>query len=162
MIDRIILDDQSFQDNGKFSQERFQGILASNGLTPSYYRNLLREELLINQVLGGVATSDFSTEAEIREVARITQQSVDVRYLTVPLDSAGMPLDVPSERVAAYFESNKAEFRTPESVALDYIELRIEDLYQKVSEEEVKAVYERRLVDYKDAEERHAAHIMIS
>ena len=162
MIDRIILDDQSFQDNGKFSQERFQGILASNGLTPSYYRNLLREELLINQVLGGVATSDFSTEAEIREVARITQQSVDVRYLTVPLESAGTPPDVPADRVAAYFESNKAEFRTPESVALDYIELRIEDLYQNVSEEEAKAEYERRRADYKDAEERHAAHIMIS
>ena len=162
MIDRIILDDESFQDNGTFSQERFQGILASNGLTTAYYRNLLREELLINQVLGGVATSDFSTEAEIREVARITQQSVDVRYLTVPLDTAGAPADVPAVRVAAYYEANKADFRTPETVALDYVELRIEDLYQKVSEDDVKREYDARLADYKDAEERRAAHIMIS
>jgi peptidyl-prolyl cis-trans isomerase D len=162
MIDRIILDDQSFQESGKFSQERFQGILASNGLTPTYYRNLLREELLINQVLGGFATSDFSTEAEIREVARITQQSVDVRYLTVPLETVGAAPEVPADRVSAYYDANKADFRTPETVGLDYLELRIEDLYQKVPEDEVKAEYQRRLADYKDAEERHAAHIMIS
>ena len=162
MIDRIILDDESFRENGKFSQERFQGILASNGLTPAYYRNLLREELLINQVLGGFATSDFTTEAEIREVARITQQSVDVRFMTVPLDAAGTPAEVPAGRVEEYYTSNKDDFRTPESVGLDYIELRIEDLVQPVSEASVKAEYERRLADYKNAEERHAAHIMVS
>lgn len=162
MIDGIILADESFSENGKFSQERFQGILASNGLTPAYYRNLLREELLINQVLGGFATSDFTTESELHEVARITQQSVDVRYLTVPVDAAGTPADVPADRVAAYFADNKADFRTPESVALDYLELRIEDLYQNVSEEDVTAEYQRRLADYKDAEERRAAHIMVS
>lgn len=162
MIDGIILADESFSENGKFSQERFQGILASNGLTPAYYRNLLREELLINQVLGGFATSDFTTDAELQEVARITQQSVDVRYLTVGLDPAGTPADVPADRVTAYFEENKADFRKPESVALSYLELRIEDLYQSVPEEDMAAEYQRRLADYKDAEERRAAHIMVS
>ncbi len=162
MIDRIILDDESFRDNGKFSQERFQGILASNGLSPAYYRNLLREESLINQVLGGVATSDFSTEEEIREVARITQQTVDVRFLTVPIAASTTPPEVPADRVSAYYAANKADFKTAESVGLDYIELRLEDLYQKVPEDAVKAEFELRLANYKDAEERHAAHIMIS
>ncbi len=162
LIDRIILDDQSFSENGKFSQERFQGILASNGLSPASYRSLLREEVLINQVLGGLATSDFATEDEIREVARITQQSVDVRYIKVPLDTKSPAPEVPADRVSSYFSANAADFRTPESAGFDYLELRIEDLYAAVDAGQVKAAYEARLADYKNATERHAAHIMIS
>ena len=162
LIDRIILDDESFRENGKFSQERLQGILASNGLSPSSYRSLLREEVLINQVLGGLATSDFATEEEIREVARITQQSVDVRYIKLPLDIKSPAPEVPSDRVSSYFKTNAAEFKTPESAGFDYVELRIEDLYAAVDEGQVKAAYEARLADYKNATERHAAHIMIS
>ena len=162
LIDRIILDDESFRENGTFSQERFQGILASNGLSPASYRNLLREEVLINQVLGGLATSDFATEQEIREVARITQQSVDVRYINVPVDTKSPAPEVPADRISSYFTANAAEFRTPESAGFDYLELRIEDLYAAVDEEKVKAAYDARLADYKNATERHAAHIMIS
>lgn len=162
LIDRIILEDTSFQENGQFSQERFQGILASNGMNPGYYRNLLREEILINQVLGGIGTSDFSTSSEMQELARITQQSVDVRYLTVPLAEASAANAPSAERIKAYYDANPAEFRTEETVSLDYLELRLEDLFTEVAEADVEAEYQRRLEGFKAAEERQAAHIMIS
>lgn len=162
LIDRIILEDTSFQENGQFSQERFQGILASNGMSPGYYRNLLREEILINQVLGGIGASDFSTSREMQELARITQQSIDVRYLTVPLAEASASNEPPADRVKAYYDANLAEFRTEETVALDYLELRLEDLFAEVPEADVAAEYQRRLDGFKAAEERQAAHIMIS
>ena len=137
-------------------------ILASNGMNPGYYRNLLREEILINQVLGGIGTSDFSTSSEMQELARITQQSVDVRYLTVPLAEASAANAPSADRIKAYYDANLAEFRTEETVSLDYLELRLEDLFTEVADTDVEAEYQRRLDGFKAAEERQAAHIMIS
>jgi peptidyl-prolyl cis-trans isomerase D len=162
LIDRMIVEDESFQESGAFSQARFQGILASNGMSPAYYKSMLREEVLISQVLGGLAASEFVTPAEVREVARLTQQTLDIRYLTVPVVADGPAPEVPAARIERYFADNPEEFRTEEMVTVDYIELRAEDLYSPVSEQELRAEYERRIASFEAATERHAAHIMLS
>lgn len=162
MLNQIILENTSFQDDGKFSQARFQGILASNGMSPSYYKGLLREEILMSQVMSGLAASEFVTEHELREVARITQQSMDVRYLTIPVAASGGGITVPEEQVRKYYDENKTDFRTEEQVSVEYLELKLEDLVKPVLEPDLRREYESRMANFKGVTERHAAHIMLS
>ncbi|MBP8924766.1 MAG: SurA N-terminal domain-containing protein [Pseudomonadales bacterium] len=162
MLNQIILEDTNFQDDGKFSQARFQGILASNGMTASYYRRLLSEEILMAQVMNGLTTSEFVTERELREVARITQQSMDVHYLTIPVAGSDAGIVVPEEQVRQYYEENKADFRTEELVSVEYLELKLEDLFAPVAEQDLRREYDKRMASFKGGTERHAAHIMLS
>jgi len=161
-VNQIIIDTESFHENGVFSQARFQGILASNGISAGQFRDMVREDVLISQVLDGIGASEFVTGLELSEVARLTEQSLDVRYLVVPLSGVESGVVVPEERIAEYFEENKSEFRTEETVTVDFLELKLEDLYQPVDEQVLRQEYERRMTGFKGAGERRAAHIMIS
>ena len=162
MLNQLIVDNESFHENGVFSQARFQGILASNGMSPAQFKDLMREEMLISQVTNGLEVSEFVTDAEMGDVARLTQQTLDVRYFSVPVKGAETDVEVPDDRVAAYYEENKSEFRTEETLQVEYLELKLADLFQPVAEEEVRAEYERRRESFEGAEERRAAHIMLS
>ncbi len=162
MLNQLIVDNESFHDNGVFSQARFQGILASNGMSPAQFKDLMREEMMIAQVTNGLEISEFVTGVEMGNVARLTQQTLDVRYFSVPVAGAGAGVEVPDDRVAAYYEENKSEFHTEETLQVEYVELKLADLFQPVSAEEVRAEYERRRESFEGAQERHAAHIMLS
>jgi peptidyl-prolyl cis-trans isomerase D len=162
MLNQLIVDNESFHENGVFSQARFQGILASNGMSPAQFKDLMREEMMISQVTNGLEVSEFATDVEMGNVARLTQQSLDVKYFSVPVAGAEAGVEVPDDRIAAYYEENKSEFRTEETLQVEYVELKLADLFQPVAEEEVRAEYERRRESFEGAEERHAAHIMVA
>lgn len=162
MLDQLIIDNESFHENGVFSQARFQGILASNGMSPAQFKDLMREDMMISQVTNGLEVSEFATDVELGNVARLTQQTLDVQYFSVPVEGAGAGVEVPADRIAAYFEENKSEFLTEETLQVEYLELKLADLFQPVAEAEVRAEYERRMASFEGADERHAAHIMLS
>lgn len=162
MLNQLIVDNESFHENGEFSQARFQGLLAGSGMSPAQFKGLLREDMLVSQLMSGVEASEFVTGTELEGVARLTQQSLDARWLIVPVPAADASIAVPEERVAAYYEQNRAEFRTEETVRVEYLEIRLADLYQPVAEEALRQEYQRRAAAFEGAEERHAAHIMLS
>ena len=162
MLNQLIVDNESFHENGVFSQARFQGILASNGMSPAQFKDLMREEMMISQVTNGLEISEFATDVEMGNVARLTQQTLDVQYFSVPVEGAEAGVAVPDDRIAAYYEENKSEFRTEETLQVEYVELKLADLFQPVAGEEVRAEYERRRESFEGAEERHAAHIMLA
>jgi peptidyl-prolyl cis-trans isomerase D len=162
MINQVIVDDETFHDNGVFSQGRFQGILASNGMSPALFKQMLGEEIVITQLIGGVAASEFVTEPELRDIARITQQTLDVRYLTLPVAEYTDDTEVPVSRIAEYYETNKSDFQTLEVVRLEYLELRLEDMFQPVEEADLLAEYDRRMKAFEAQTERLAAHIMLT
>ncbi|HQY69300.1 MAG TPA: SurA N-terminal domain-containing protein [Pseudomonadales bacterium] len=162
MLNQLIIDNESFHENGVFSQARFQGLLASNGMSPAQFKDLMREEIMISQVTNGLEVSEFATDVELGNVARLTQQTLNVQYFSVPVEGAGTGVEVPADRIAAYFEENKSEFLTEETLQVEYLELKLADLSQPVAEAEVRAEYERRAASFEGADERHAAHIMLS
>ena len=122
MLNQLIIDNESFHENGVFSQARFQGILASNGMSPAQFKDLMREEMMISQVTNGLEVSEFATDVELGNVARLTQQTLDVQYFSVPVEGAGAGVEVPADRIAAYFEENKSEFLTEETLQVEYLE----------------------------------------
>lgn len=162
MLNQLIVDNESFQENGEFSQARFQGLLANNGMSPAQFKSLLREDILVSQLLSGIEASEFVTTTELGNTARLTQQSLDARWLVVPVPAADASIEVAQEQVAGYYEQHRQEFRTEETVRVDYLELQLTDLYQPVDEAALHQEYEHRIQVLQGAEERHAAHIMLA
>jgi peptidyl-prolyl cis-trans isomerase D len=161
MLDAVIAGNPAFQEEGKFSQARYQAILANNGLNPAVQRKLLREDLLIAQVFDGLQGSEFVTDRELADVARITQQSVDVRYLIVPHSKGDAPV-VPEAEIEKEYADNKDAYRTAETISVDYLELKLEDLFVPIAEDELRAEFQRRVAAFAGKEERHAAHILLT
>ncbi|HSB98159.1 MAG TPA: SurA N-terminal domain-containing protein, partial [Spongiibacteraceae bacterium] len=160
-VDQTILSMAAFQDNGKFSPERYEMLLRNQGYSTAYFKQLMQQELLINQLHSAFVGSDFVTPAELKTVAGLLQQQRSFRYVTIPVAGLAEKVNVSDADIAAYYKEHVDQFLRDERIKLEYIELRSEDYAQAIDNGAVKAEYDREMADFKVSTERHAAHILI-
>jgi peptidyl-prolyl cis-trans isomerase D len=151
---------EQFQIDGTFSAEMYTSMLSQAGYTPSFFKQSLMEDLMINQVRSGLAGSDFATPAELEANAKVTFEQRDLRYLTLPLEKFRQETEVTADDIAAYYEENQLEFLNPETVELDYIELRSRDFYQPVDQTTLQEAYELEKDSYAYSTENRVSHIL--
>lgn len=152
----------NFQVDGKFSAERYKQVTSMLGFDERGYEAQARKDLALQQLRTGVMASAFVTPAEISKVAQLDAQTRNIAYAVVaPTDSAKET--VAEEDARAYFEGHKEQYRVEDKVALEYVDLKLVDLIQKVSatEEELQQYYEAHKADFTVEEQRSANHILI-
>ena len=160
-VDQAIINSPQFQQDGQFSPQVFQNILRSNGFSPTSFKQQMKDDLVINQVNLGVASSDFSSERDLTEAARIIGQKRSFRYLTIPLDKVSDGIAIPEESIRSYYQDNEQSFQTADKVKLSYIEVRSNDFFKPVTEEAIREAYDLEMADFIADKERRASHILI-
>ena len=161
MVDRSILAMPEFQENGQFSPALYERLLRGQGYSTAYFKQLIHEGLLINQLYTALAGSEFATTAEYKSFAGMVQQQRSFRYATLPIAGLADKIAVGDDDIKAYYAEHSKEFLSEEKVQLEFIELRVQDYFPPADEAAVKAEYERESAAFKPLVERHAAHIMI-
>lgn len=160
----IIFSEQAFQENGKFSPERYQLLLRSNGLTPQAYEASVRLGQAIEQLQGGVYASAFATDAEVRRLLDLQRQERNLTYLTVKAQNLREQVSVTDDEVQRFYEQNAQLFQRPEQVKLAYVELSRDALAKQVNipEDELRARYEQvKDTRFSTGGERKVRHILL-
>lgn len=154
---------EQFQLDGQFSPEMYKSMLASAGYTPASFKSALRDDLLINQLRSGLAGSDFATAADQKLNARILGEQRDIRYLTIPLAPHldGAHAAIESADVEAYYRANEEQFRTRETVELNYLELTLEDFREPVDDTAIEDEYQLEIDNYQYQNENRVSHILL-
>ncbi|MDE1461090.1 SurA N-terminal domain-containing protein [Spartinivicinus poritis] len=164
VINEYILQNPSFQVEGKYSKERFQLAISSLGLSPQQFRQYLRQQVLVNQYTIGVSASDFVLDNEINTVLKLDQQTRSIQYLTLQLDKIKAEVKPTEDEIKAYYEANKDDFKTPEQIQVDYVVLDRAKYLEaiEVSDKEVQERYDALVADLeKEAKKRRqVAHIL--
>lgn len=158
-LDQLILLTPEFQQDGKFSAERFDQVIRQMGYDRLQFRQLLEQEMLIGQLQAGLAGSGFVTEEEVRAFAALERQTRDFASLTLQADSAAVSIS--DEQLKAYYDEHASEFMTAEQVRIEYVELKKERFFDQVevSAEELQAEYEKEIANL--GEQRKASHILL-
>lgn len=160
-LNQAIVQMPQFQVDGQFSNERYQQMLRVQGYTSSFFKELLASELLLNQLQSGVAGSAFVTPKELAQAARLLEEKRSFNYLEVPLSRFEASVDVSEAELQAYYDENKSQYVTQEKVKLNYIDLHLEDFFQPVDEQTIRAEYEREIAAIERETSRRAAHILL-
>lgn len=160
-IDQSIIAMSDFHEDGVFSPQLYQNILRSNGYSAAYFKQLLRDEMVVNQLNSGISESDFSSKKDLSEIVKIISQKRSYRYLTIPLEQVSDGIVISDDIVKAYFEENPNQFQTDEKLKLSYIEIKSSDFFKPLDEKKVREAYKRELKDFKAESERRASHILI-
>lgn len=160
-IDQSILAMKQFQIEGKFSPQAYQNILRSGGYNPAFFKEMLRDDMVINQLNTGLAGSNFSSEKDVAEVSKIVAQKRTYRYLTVPLATVSDAISIPDVDIKAYYKKNAEQFQSEDRVKLAYIDLTISDFFEPVTENSIREAYDRENKDFVAGSERRASHILI-
>jgi|SRR5882672_492036 len=153
-----------FQVNGQFSKDVYQGLLQNQGFTPAGFEASQRESMELAELQAGIADSTFLTPAEFRRYIELASQRREIAFALFDVEAFVASAAVDEAAVAAHYESNKDSYKTAETVDLEYVELAVADIADKVAvtDDAVRALYEQERERFQTVEDRHARHILIA
>ena len=163
-INSEILNVEGFKTDGKFDQDRYKFALQNQGYTHASFKQMLNNDLVVQQLISGVSETAFVTEFENQSLASVSEQSRTYYYLTIPVSKYSSEVSVSDNEVSDFYQNNPNDFMTEEQLKIDYIELKPEMLADKnaISEEMVQTRFEAELADLDLTESRRVSHILIT
>jgi peptidyl-prolyl cis-trans isomerase D len=151
---------EQFQVDGAFSPELYKSVLANAGYTPSYFKASLRDDMLLNQLRSGIAGSEFITGTELELNARVISEQRDLRYFVIPRQNFSTILPISDAQIEAYYAAHEVDFRTPESLDIDYLELTLDDFRQPVEESAILEAFELAKQENQFQTQNRVSHIL--
>jgi peptidyl-prolyl cis-trans isomerase D len=154
----------AFQDNGKFSPERYREVLAAQNMTPAGFEQRLRQDLLLAPVTDPIAAGNIVAKSSAERYLSLLQQKREVAAAAVDPDQFLSSVKIDDAAVKAHYDANPTSYKTPELAKFEYLVLDQDALASQtaVDPAEVKAQYENNRKAYTKPEERDASHILIA
>ncbi len=163
-IDRTIVAMEEFRSEGRFDPDRFRFVLGSAGMTPPGFRRALAEDLLIEQLAGGLGETSFTTRRELEDMAALLLQERDAAWLRFDPEGFREQVEVDDARLRDFYERHLDDYFAEEQVVVRYVMLErdaiIDDV--EVTEAALRGAYEREMEAFEGQERRRASHILIS
>jgi peptidyl-prolyl cis-trans isomerase D len=163
LVDRV-MEIPEFQVDGKFSKDRYNAVLRSNGLTETGFEADLRSETMIRHLQTGIVDSAFALPYELERRYAIEKQEREIDYALVSANDFLPQITVTDEQIQKWYDEHKDQYQLPEKVDLQYVELdrsRAESAVQ-VNEDALRQYYEQVKEKYESPERRKARHILIT
>lgn len=152
----------SLQDDGKFSKEKYEALVAAQGMTIDSFEARLRQDMAMQQALGAVGASLPGKGGADRWLAAQLEEREVAEALFKPEQFASQ-VKLGADAAKAYYDSHASAFQVPEQVRVEYVALTRQGLLGQVSvsDEEAMAWYKGHTEQYRQPEERRASHILI-
>ena len=150
--------------DGKFDVSTARSVLAQINKSEAEFFADTRAQLLVNQLQQGIGGSYFLTRAEQQRLFNLENEEREVQYAQFAADEFAGSEPVDEAAIKAYYDKNGDRFMTTESVALEYAELRLEQLATQIAptEADLQKLYEENRATYVLDERRRARHIVIA
>jgi len=161
---RAISEIPAVQVDGVFSRDRYAALLRAQGRSESAFEADYRRDLEINQLRNAVAISAFALPGEVRRRVELEGEVRDVDLVVLPAADYAEGVSVAPEDVDAWYQKNQAEYRTEESVSLQYVQLDLADVAAAIAVDEaaLHTYYDEVAAErYVSAERRRARHILV-
>ena len=149
---------------GQFDKERYQQLLAAQGLTPEKFEAGLRHDLAIQQINAVVQGTAFSPKSISARISALNQQVREVQELAFTPQGFRSQVKPTEAMIESYYQKNPTQFEQPETVKAEFVVLNpdIVESRIEVTEADIKTYYEQNLARYKTDEQRRASHILIA
>ncbi|HEY9202097.1 MAG TPA: SurA N-terminal domain-containing protein [Gammaproteobacteria bacterium] len=153
---------EAFQQDGAFSNDAYQAIIGSQGMSVKEFENLFRSDLAIQQLQDAVMQSSIVGKAELEILNRIQNQSRKVNYLLFADDHYMDQVEVTDEEIRDYFSANQQAYMNPETVRVAYVEITQDDLLKDIplDEDALQRLYDDYVASQSGKEQRRARHIL--
>jgi len=142
-----------------------KALLEARGMSPLQLETMLRQELTVAQVLGGVQMSSHGAQQSTRAAVDALFQVRDVQWVKFEPKAYMAQLNPTAAQLQAFYKdpANAAWLTTPEQADVQYVVLDLDTLKARVSvsDDELRRSYKENIQRYSTPEERRASHILI-
>ena len=158
-----IINNPSFQIDGVFDEGVYEAQVNSNGQTKDSYIDLMTNSTATEIYRFAISSINFATEEESLELAKLSEQSVDVDFIKIDFDQLKESISSSDEELNDYYSSNEGLFYSDEERSFSYIVLTSDNYKDKVSIPEgfVEDSYAEYLLKANERSQTRISHIMI-
>jgi peptidyl-prolyl cis-trans isomerase D len=150
-----------FNPDGSFNR----GVLEARGMTPNQFVAMVRQEMVLGQVLGGVQSTGQTSTLSNRQAVDALFQVREVQWTKFEPKQYAAQLSPTPEQLQSFYKApvNAAWLMAPEKADVQYVVLDIDALKQRVSvnEDDLRRSYKENEARYSTPQERRASHILI-
>jgi peptidyl-prolyl cis-trans isomerase D len=152
----------AFQTNGQFDPRLYQRVLEFNRLTPEGFEKMQKDMLLTGKLRSYVGSNIQVSDGEANAYYQWQNTSVDIEYVLFNPDTYE-DVTPSEEEIQAYFEENKAAYKTEPMVNVQYIRFSSEAYKDKavVTDDEIQEYYNTHTREFDKPKTVEARHILI-
>ena len=163
-ISRLIQETPAFQENGVFSETRYQQVLRNMGEDAANFPAKAKKEIAVSQLASGINQTAFVSAKELDALSALDNQKRDIHLVVINAAPYLASVKVLDDEVNKYYKANSAKYTTEEKVSVDYMVLGAELFTDKVllTDADVEARYAEKLKALESNEQRRASHILIN
>ncbi|HXR57508.1 MAG TPA: SurA N-terminal domain-containing protein [Casimicrobiaceae bacterium] len=153
-----------FQEDGKFSADKYREVLAAQGMSPLMFEQRVRGDLTLSPVSDPIVNGSIAAKSSVQRYLALLDQKREVSIAPIAAEPFAKSVNVSDEDVKAYYDRNPKAFETPEMAKVDYLLLTQDAIAAqiKVDPAEVRQAYDANAKQYTTSEERRASHILIA
>ena len=153
-----------FQENGRFSPERYRLILRGMRISPTDFETEVKTQLLEAKLRRLLTTPIVATTSEARERFLFANEALKVGYVKLSVSQAEKEIKPTEAELKKYFEAYKELYRTSLKLKLAYYLLPYDEVRKeiKVTKEEIKEYYDNHKdTEFFRPEARKIRHILV-
>ncbi len=153
----------SLQENGKFSKERYEALVAGQGMSKEMFEARLRQDLAMQQLALPVSEGGISGQVAAGRWLQIQLEQRDVSEAALYPDAYASQVKLAADAVLKYYDANRKQFELPEQVRAEFVVLSRDAMATQgaPADDAVKAAYKANEARYKTPESRRASHILL-
>lgn len=155
----------AFQEDGKFSPERYRALLLQQNMTPAMFEERVRRDLALAPLQEPIASGSIVARASsAARYLSLVEQRREIASATIDAEAFAKGVKVDDAAVKAFYDENPTAFMTPEQARFEYAILSVDALGGKVAVDpaDVRKYYDTNLASYTTQEERAALHILVA
>ncbi|HUX29137.1 MAG TPA: SurA N-terminal domain-containing protein [Thiobacillus sp.] len=154
----------TFQQDGTFSQQRYEAVLRQNGRAPAQFENELRQAFMLEAITSPVSLAAFPSNTSLTQIAHLVAQQREIAWADLPASTVASQIQVTTADVEQYYAANQTEFTEPEQIRAEQLVLDIASVAAgiAVNEQAVADYYAANAAQFGQPEQRRASHILIA
>jgi peptidyl-prolyl cis-trans isomerase D len=150
--------------DGSLDAEAYKALVGSQGMTPEGFEANLRKEMALSQVLGGVSSTVFATEAQLKQAMDALYQRREVQVARFDAAAFASKVQPTEAELKTYYEGHTSQFQQPEEASVEYVQLDLAAVQAGItlSDDDLRTYYKENAAGLAGPEERRASHILIN
>ena len=152
---------RAFQEDGRFSRDRYVAILGRAKIDPATFETDQRRELVRKKVESTVKEGIKVSESEIRHAYEFRREKVRAAWAQVEVSPLMAQVSATDAEVEDYLKKNALRFQEPERRRLQYVLVSPKAFIRPATDAEVESYYKEHAALFEKPRRVKAAHILV-
>lgn len=151
----------AFQDDGRFSRDRYLAQLKQNRIDPGEFETEVRRDLVRQRMEALVKDGIKVSDAEVEQAYMTRFERVRADWASIESAPLMAQVTVSDADAEAYVKTHEAQFSRPERRGIQYVLIAPKAFAKAVPDADVEAYYKEHRAEFERPKRLKTAHILV-